>query len=157
MLKLTLLAGIVLAGAAAAQIQTSPFSSTFSGASATRGFFFQTPVAIVVVGLRVPDETKNGLQNVEVFKMAAPPPAFPATGTGTSVFYSVGQPSKDIIPCALVFQAGDYVGVLGACGTATMLNSYGTGNYATNVLGQPITLMRMLTQTNLVTSGGNQW
>jgi hypothetical protein len=107
--------------------------------------------------LRVPDESKQGTQHVEVFKLTAPPPIYAATGTGGQVFYKVNQPSKDIIPCVLPFSAGDYVCVLGGCSSAAaMMSSYGAGAFATNVLGQPITLYRFLTQTNLATSGGNR-
>ncbi len=155
-MRIPILFALTLVSPVVAQIPLPNFTSTFSSANATRGFYFQTPVAIVVTGLRVPDETKHGLQNVEVFKMTAPPPAYPATGSGTQVFYKVGQPSNVVIPCSLIFNAGDYIGVLGGCGdTSTMRSSYGAGAYASNVLGNPITLMRFLTQTNIVTTGGN--
>jgi hypothetical protein len=141
-----------------AQIPLPAFNRTFSSPTLSRGFYFQTPVAIVVTGLRVPDEFKHGLQNVEVFRMTAAPPAYPATATGTQVFYMTGVPSNTVIPTAILFQANEWVGVLGTCGDASnMHNSYGpVGPFQSNVLGNPITLTRFLTQTNLVSSGGNQ-
>ena len=50
------------------------FDRTFSG-SLTRGYWFQAPVDFVISGLRVPDETGHGLQNVEVvrFNTGQPP------------------------------------------------------------------------------------
>jgi hypothetical protein len=145
----------LLAGALSAQIPLPNYTSTYTYSGHNRGFYFQAPVNFVVVGLRVPDEMKHGLQNVEVFKMTAAPPAFPATVTGGQVFYRAGVPSDQIIPCALPFQAGEWFGVLGGCGDqSTMHSSYGTADPPSNVLGNPITLTRLLTQTNIVTTGG---
>src|SRR5690606_1841745 len=110
-----------------------------------------------VVGLRVPDESGHGLQNVAVYRLAGPAPSYPATATSDPLFTSFGQPSTATIPCVVSFDAGDYVGVLGACGDATtMRNSYATpsGPYTSSIFGQPTTLTRFLTQTNLVTATG---
>jgi hypothetical protein len=155
--KALTLTALCLAGTTSAQIPLPAFVRTFTSATSTRGYYFQTPVNITVTGLRVPNESNHPLQNVELFKMTSAPPAFPATATGGQVFYSVGQPSGTVIPCNVSFAAGEWVGVLGACGdSTTMRNSYGTANFPSNVLGNPITLIRMLTQTNIVSSGGNQ-
>ncbi|MDO8349482.1 MAG: hypothetical protein Q7T30_04570 [Planctomycetota bacterium] len=135
------------------------FSSTFASSLGTRGFYFQTPVPIIIRGLRVPDEMSDGTQNVEVKRMASAPPAFPATASGGEVFYANNVPSYQIIPCSLPFQAGDWVGILGACGTTTMLNSYGTptGQFASSIGGNPVTLTRFRTETNLNTSGSQPY
>lgn len=138
------------------QIPLPGYGSTYS-AGGTRGFYFQTPVPITIVGLRVPDETANGIQNVEVTNLGAAPPAFPATASGGQVFYAANVPSNHIIPCRIDFAAGDWVGVLGACGTTTMYNSYGAGNFASSIAGQPVTLSRFITQTNLNTAGGQPY
>jgi hypothetical protein len=151
--KALLAVSLVLAASAAAQIPIGPQTGTFSGS--TRGFYFQTPVPIVITGVRVVDSTNLGTQSVEVYKLPGMPPAYPATGSGSVLFYQANKPSADVLPCVCVFQANDYVGVLGCCGPVAF-NSYGAGAYASNVLGQPITLLRFLTQTNLSTSGGNQ-
>jgi len=155
----TRLCGLGLAGLLSAQITLPRYTSSFSVSTATRGFFFQTPVAIVVTGLKVPNEKKHALQNVELYKLAGPPPAYSATAQGGQVFLRVGAPSDTVIPVVppALYQAGDWVGVLGGCGDASVMHSsYGQGNFQTTVLGQPITLQRLLTQTNLATSGGNQ-
>jgi len=134
------------------------FGSTFSS-STTRGFSFQTPVPIIIRGLRVPDEFRDGTQNVEVKRLSVQPPAYPTTVTGGEVFYANNVPSYQIIPCYLPFQAGDWIGVLGACGTTTMRNSYGTpaGQFASSIGGNPVTLTRMGTQTNLNTTSGQPY
>ncbi len=133
------------------------FGSTFSSGTATRGFYFQTPVRFSIVSAKVPDESNHGLQNVAIYRLAAAPPAFSGSATGGLEFYSVGQSSALPVACAVSFEAGEWVGVLGACGDAsTMRNSYGTpaGPFQSSIFGAPTTLYRMLTQTNLVTSGG---
>ncbi|MCK5943428.1 MAG: hypothetical protein KAI24_15710, partial [Planctomycetes bacterium] len=58
------------------------------------------------------------------------------------------------IPCAVSFDAGEYVGVLGACGDAgTMRNSYGAPIMA-DILGVPAQISRFITQTNIVATSG---
>ncbi|MGE3879742.1 MAG: PKD domain-containing protein [Planctomycetota bacterium] len=138
-------------------VPVPPFGSTFSSATATRGFWFQSTTRFSIVSLLVPDETAHGLQNVAVYRLAAAPPVFSANATGGLEFFAAGAPSAQPIPCVVSFDSGEFVGVLGACGdSSTMRNSYGTpaGPFQSSVLGSPITLTRFLTQTNLVTSGG---
>ncbi len=139
---------------ACSEVEMRPFRTTYSDPFTTRGYFFQTPVAISITGLQVPDETSHGIQNVEVFNLGTAPPAFPTTSTGTSVFYAAGAPSNQVLPTNLHFAPGDWVGVLGACGTSTMHNSYGLAG-PTDILGHTVQLRRLITQTNL-NSGGNQ-
>lgn len=153
------LAVALLAVAVEAQtaISLPAFGSTFSSASLTRGFYFQAPVAFTILGLKVPDESAHGKQNVAVYKLTGVPPTYPTStlATGTLLFHQFGTASSVIIPCSITFNKGDYVGILGACGdSTTMRNSYssGSGPYATTVLGQATSLTRFITQTNLVTA-----
>ncbi len=148
---------LLLAGMATGQtmIPLPKYKNTYSSASATRGFYFQAPLTFAVVGLRVPDEKKFGKQNVAVYLMNSKPPAYPSKGNNPPVFYKAGVPSANIIPCNIIVHAGQWVGFLGACGDATIMhNSYGTPKFQSNVLGKPITLLRFLTQTNLVAQAG---
>jgi hypothetical protein len=158
--QVALLMAVASAATLSAQIQLPipPFVSTFNGTAYTRGYWFQTPVPFVVTGMRVPDESNHGLQNVELILLPSAPPAFPGTITGTQRFYAAGVPSSQIIPMAVSFNAGDFIGVLGACGDASMMrNSYAAnGAFTSTLLGQPVTLTRFGTQTNLASSGGNQ-
>lgn len=160
--KFLLFLSMLLASAAVltAQIPLPTFGSTFTAASATRGFYFQTPIPITITGLRVPDEANVGVQNVEVQSMSGPAPVYPATATGTQVFYANGAPSGAMIPCCLYFPAGSWIGVLGACGTTTMYNSYSGpigGTFQSSIGNQPVTLNQLLTQTNLNTAGGQPY
>jgi hypothetical protein len=147
----------VTAGAAQTMIPIPGFGSTYSSASHTRGFYFLAPVDFTIVGLRVPDEKNHGLQNVAVIKPAAKPPAYPTTTTGGYQFYKGGEPSNLIIPCNVSFKKGEYCGVLGACGDASMMhNSYGTpsGAFQSQVLGTATSIYRFGSQTNLVVVQG---
>lgn len=146
----------ILAASAGAQIPLPAQSGSFSSASATRGLFFMAPVPFTLVGVRAPDPNNTGIQNIEIYKLNAMPPTYPATATSTHIFFAVGQPSKDILPCSLFFNTGDYLAVLGGAGASTLFSSYGPANSASNVLGAPITLQRFLTQTSIITTGGNQ-
>lgn len=131
------------------------FSSTFSSSSLTRGYWFQAPTDFVISGLRVPDETGNGRQNVEVvrFNNQTPPPSSPGTNAFVSLARFVNQPSSNILSVNIAVSAGDVIGILGAAGTSTMYNSYGqSGDFATEIGGHPVTLTRMGMQHNLYTN-----
>ena len=130
------------------------FGNTYSSTVGTRGFWFQSPTKFSIVSAAVPDETSNGTQNVLIYRMASAPPAYSATATGGLEFAAQGVPSNVPTPCVVSFDAGEYVGVLGACGTATMYNSYATpaGPFASSVLGVPTTLTRFGTQFNINTA-----
>lgn len=133
------------------------FGSTYSSATSTRGVWFQTPVRFSIVSLKVPDESNHGLQNVAVYRLAAAPPIYSASATGGLEFLQIGTPSAQTIPCALSFDANEYIGIIAACGDAsTMRTSYATpvGPFASSILGQPTTLTRFITQTNLVGTNG---
>lgn len=159
MSKYLLLVALTLAPAVTAQTQLPlpAFGSTFASTALTRGFYFQTPVDITITGLRVPDEGAAGVQCVEVTALTGAPPLFPATASGGQVFYANNVPSNVVIPCTLNFTAGSWIGIMGACGTTTMNSSYGAAPFNTTIAGQPVTLTRFLTQTNLNTAGGQPY
>ncbi|MFN0132960.1 MAG: S8 family serine peptidase, partial [Phycisphaerales bacterium] len=71
---------------ASARMDIPAFGSTFSGN--TRGYWFTAPYNTSITGLRVPDETNTNSQNVEVIRLSANPPTFPAT---TNNFESLGR------------------------------------------------------------------
>jgi hypothetical protein len=152
LLHVALAAPVLAAASVFAQIPLSVYTSTFSSASATRGYYFQAPVNFVVTGLQVPDEMNAGAQVVALYRMTAPPPQYSASVPVTPVFYAAAS-NVDVIPVTppVIYQQGDWVGVLGAAGTAnaTLRNSYGAGNYTSRVLNNPITLLRFLMQANI--------
>ena len=134
------------------------FGRTYTAAGATRGLWFQSPIRFSIVSLKVPDESNHGLQNVAVYRMAAAPPAYAGNASGGLELFQAGVPSASNIPCVLSFDTGEFVGVLGACGDATtMRTSYATpvGPYLSSIFGNPVSLTRFLTQTNIVAQSGN--
>ncbi len=156
-MRITIAVLVLCAGTVGAQMPLPAFGSTFTSASLTRGLWFQTPVGFTITGLRVPDESNHGLQNVAVYQLAGQPPAYPATAQGGIRFYQGGVASSLVIPANISFNPNDWVGVLGACGdSTTMRNSYAlpTGPFQSSILGQPVTLTRFITQTNIVTNQG---
>jgi len=150
-----LLVGLAVAdlGAQGTMIPLPAFNSTFSSASLTRGFYVQAPVDFTVVGLRVPDESKHGKQNVVLFNHTSAPPAWSATVNLTPLFTKFNEPSANIIPCSVNYKKGDWLVVIGACGdSTTMRNSYGpNGCFTSNILGNQVSLCRCGTQYNIIT------
>jgi hypothetical protein len=133
------------------------FSSTHTSRLNTLGFWFVAPVDFTILGLRVPDETNHGLQNVEVVRLAAAPPALPTVSndftslTASSSSGFVGVASHAIIPTQLHIKAGDIIGVLGACGDQVNVHSSlaGVNFFQTQIFGSPTTLRRFGMQENL--------
>ena len=147
---------LLLAGLATAQnvIKIPAFNRTFSTASLTRGFYCQAPIDFTVIGLRVPDEAKHGKQNVCLYTHTSAPPAWAQTVPLTPVFKKFGEPSANVIPCAVNYKKGEWLIVIGACGDASrMHNSYGpTGCFQSTILGQATTLCRCGIQQNIITA-----
>ena len=151
----SLTATVLLAGLATAQGQLPlpSYSSTYSSSAGTRGLYFQAPVDFEVSGLRVPDEQKTGTQNVTVYVMKSV--AAGGSQTATPVFTSYGSKSANIIRTSIKVLKGEYLVVLGCAGDASsQKNSYGAGGYNSNVLGKPITMTRVYTNTNMITQKG---
>ncbi|MBN2491402.1 MAG: hypothetical protein JXQ29_11195 [Planctomycetes bacterium] len=129
------------------------FSSTYTY-HFTRGFYFQAPIDFTISGLQVPDEANNGIQNVAVYSRTVAPPYIPGTAGGL-VFFKTNEPSSIVIPCAIPFKKGEFVCILGACGNVnTLYNSYGSGAFASSVLGNPTTLYRLGMQSNFLVNQG---
>ncbi|MBN2490128.1 MAG: hypothetical protein JXQ29_04695 [Planctomycetes bacterium] len=135
------------------RIPLPAFSRTYSSTQ-TRGFYCQAPLPFAVVGVRVPDESNHGLQNVCLYKDASAPPAFSSTVLLTPQFSKFGEPSANIIPCLVPYNLGEWMIALGACGDASGLkNSYGpAGCFVSSILGAPTTLCRAGVQANIVTA-----
>jgi hypothetical protein len=155
----SVVAVLALSGGALAQNQLPlpAFDRTFSSATLTRGYWFEAPIDFMITGLRVPDETGHGLQNVEVirFNGNTPPPSFPGT---TNDFQSlarfIGEPSANVLSVNIPVRQGEVIGLLGAAGDGTIMhNSYGpSGSFPSEIFGRPTELTRMGMQFNLATN-----
>ncbi|HEX6810313.1 MAG TPA: PKD domain-containing protein [Planctomycetota bacterium] len=129
----------------------------FLHALATRGFWFQAPTRFSITAARVPDPASNTVQNVAIFRLAAAPPTLPGVATGGLEFLASNMPIASPMPCVVSFEAGEYVGVLGACGTGGMTSVLApvVGPYSSSVLGVPTTLSRFGMQFNINTQGAD--
>jgi subtilisin family serine protease len=128
------------------------FDRTFSESTETRGFWFEAPTNFRITGLRVPDESGNGKQNVEVvrFNNQTPPPVYSSTTNNfVSLMRLVNEQSGNILSVNIPVSTGDVIGILGAAGTSTMHNSYGLGDFISNIGGYSVTLKRLGMQYNL--------
>ena len=133
-----------------------PYDRTFSS-SLTRGYFFQAPMDFQIVGLNVPNEANEALQNVEVIIMDSQPPEYPSSSSGGSVFYANMAPADQVIATDICVPAGKWVGILGATGNTIMRNSYAAGCFGSSIDGQPIQLRRFLTQQSIANAQTSQY
>ncbi|HZN38753.1 MAG TPA: hypothetical protein VFD82_08110, partial [Planctomycetota bacterium] len=157
-----LLSVLGLAGVAEAQIPLPPFVNTYT-ANQTRGYWWQMPLSGppgVISGASVPNEAAQAFQVIEIIDLGLnPPPAYPATTTGTQLYYSNNTPGASLIPLGIPLTPGNYYGVLGACtstvGSPTSFNSYAApGAFTSTILGNPVTLTRFGTQFGIGATGG---
>ncbi len=142
--------GLAIPCSVARFMPTEAFASTFSNATRTRGYWFTAPADFLITGLRVPDETGAGVQNVEVVRFDSAVSTFPGANNFTTLFRAVDVNNNSVIQTAIPVGVGDIIGILGAAGTTTMENSYGTNNEVPiEIFGQPATAKRMGMQFNL--------
>ncbi len=131
-------------------IAVGPQTTTFT--SMVRGYFFTAPTNFTICQLYIPSDASTGVQNIEVvrFTNGAPPAYAGTTNAFTSLFYINNYAPNTPIPCNIQVSAGDVIGVYGARGT-NMVNSYGSPNYVTTIMGNNATLQRSGMQFNLNT------
>lgn len=95
------------------------YVSTYSS-SMVRGYWFQAPVDFRIVGVRVPTDVGTASQNIQIFKLGGSPaticvyPTLTTNYTTLGVWYNVATTA--MIPCDILIQAGDYIGIVGARG-----------------------------------------
>ena len=130
-------------------------NSTYSS-SQTRGYWFTAPASFTIVGLRVPTDGTmgSGPQNIQVMRFNSIPPDYSSSTTSfTTLLYLKGVPGTGWNKVNIPVHSGQIIGVLGARGTSTMNNSYGSGNpYSSSISGKPVSLKRLVYQANLYSS-----
>ncbi len=132
------------------ELDIGPFGSNFTGTGMTRGYWFQAPVAFTIKGLRVPTDVGTLVQNIQVVRFNSGAPTTSPTTDFTTLHLSQNVPGTNWIAVTIPIQAGQWIGVLGARGTTTMNNSYGTSTtYNTFILSHAVTIGRMYYQGNL--------
>ncbi len=138
-----------------------PHSSTYTS-SMIRGFWFQAPTDFRIVGVRVPTDASTAAQNIQVFKLGCNPAICCVYSTLTTNYTTLGYwtnvNSTAIIPCDILVQTGDYIGIVGARGTngGTLYNSYdGPSPWQSSIFGNPVNITRFGHQGgNLPITGG---
>jgi len=136
------------------------YYTTYNGN--VRGFWFQAPTDFRIVGVRVPTDVGTAPQNIQVFKLPSAPPEYsagPTTNyTTLGVWYNVN--TTTMIPCDILVQSGDYIGIVGARGSngSSMANSYGpNGPFTSSIFGIPTTITRFGHQGNTFPITGAVW
>jgi hypothetical protein len=125
--------------------------SNFSGN--VRGYWFTSPVDMIITGFWVPTEGSTGAQNVEcvIFNNQTPPPLWSNT---TNDFVSQGYwssyPANDTIDACIQVLAGDVIGIYGNRGND--VNSYGAAPFVSDIDGNAVTFTRSGMQQPLTTN-----
>ncbi len=122
------------------QISVGTQVTTFT--SMIRGYHFTAPANFTICGLEVPTNASQGLQTIRVvrFNAGVTPPAFPGVTNNFVQLFTVTNNPSGIIPCNITVTAGDIIGVYGVRGAC--VNSYGTANFVTSIMGINTTLQR---------------
>ncbi|PLX31762.1 MAG: hypothetical protein C0600_04790, partial [Ignavibacteria bacterium] len=155
--------GLFATTSAQTMMQLPPYGSTYTS-SQVRGYWFQAPTDFRIVGVRVPTDVGTAAQNIQIFKVNGNPsvictyPTLTTNYTTLGVWYNVN--STAMIPCDILVQTGDYIGIVGARGTngGTLANSYdGSSPYNTSIFGLPVSLTRFGHQGSTFPITGGVW
>ena len=116
-------------------VQTGIFTSMI------RGYHFTAPTNFTICGLQVPPDASTALQTVRVVIFnAGAPPAFPGGTNSVTQLFSATNVATGVIPCNIPVTTGQIIGVYGSRGAC--MNSYGSANFVTSILGFNTTLRR---------------
>ncbi len=122
-------------------------TSTFSGN--VRGYYFVSPIDVLITGLRVPTDASSGNQSIAILRLDSTPPNFSATTNSfTTLFLTQNNPESGILPVSIPISAGDIIGVMGNRGG---VNSY-TSSAGSTILGVPVEFRRLGMQFPLATT-----
>ncbi len=132
-------------------LYTGTQSSNYAAAQ-TRGFHFTAPVNMIITELMVPNTVTAGNQYIQVVKFSGYPVVYPNGSPFTTLAMITNAPFNVPQPVNIVIQAGDEIGIIGACNSSgtTMNNSYGSPQVASSIGGIPVVLTRLVYQSPLV-------
>ena len=136
-------------------LKLPPYYKLYTSSSSTRGFWYKAPVSFSIIGLRVPTDVGTDVQNVIVLRFTGTVPIWPTQGSNFTVLhYSKGvSAGASWINVKIPITKGDNIGIIGARGTTSMRNSYAAPNsYATTIANKPVTIQRLIMQSNLYTA-----
>ncbi len=141
-------------------INQGAFASSYNDSRGyPRGWLGQAPVDFVITGVQVENEPNHAEQTVAIYEFPAKPPAFPAVTTPLPAelrFFRKDVPANTLLNTgAIRITKGNWICVLGVTpppGTGlTVTSSYTAPPHplAVNVLGQPMTIERCISQAVL--------
>jgi hypothetical protein len=129
----------------AAVIDLGAQIGTFTGD--TRGFSFTAPTDFVIVGLDLPTDASTANFDVAIFRFSTLN-ASKGAASVYDVLFDARDQSAALTGLSIAVSAGDVIGILGSRG-ASATNSYGVTNYASSILGNAVTLQRLILQDTL--------
>ncbi|MFT6887782.1 MAG: hypothetical protein ACJAWZ_004013 [Paracoccaceae bacterium] len=129
----------------AAVIDIGAQTSTFT--NLTRGFSFTAPTDFVIVGLDLPTDASTANFDVAVFRFSTLNASHGAA-SDYDVLFDARDQSAALTGLSIAVSAGDVIGILGSR-DATAINSYGAPDYASSILGNAVTLQRLILQDTL--------
>jgi hypothetical protein len=136
-----------------------PHASTYTGYS--RGFWFTAPTDFFLEGVRIPTSASaTADQHAYIVRFTAPPPGLPGTTAYTVLGEWYNVSGNNIIDTKILINAGDHIGVIGHRGNLpatnfSAINSYGTGPHNSAILGNPVSLYRLMYQDNILNTYTN--
>jgi hypothetical protein len=142
-LAITLAPAPLLAATLDVGAQTGSFTSN------TRGFHFTAPTDFLIVGLDLPTDASTENFDVAVLRFSTL-----NAWNGDPSVYDVLFESRDqgaaLTGLSIAISAGDIIGILGSR-AADAVNSYGSADYSSSILGSAVTLSRLILQSDLRT------
>lgn len=124
-------------------------------AQETRGYYFTSPVDLIITGLRVPVAVGGTVSGLAVIKLPTAPPLYASvTNTFSTLYLNQAATGTNIISVNIPVYAGDIIGVLGERNdTSAYGPNLGTGMFASTlgVAGPTVNLYRMGMLYNLAT------
>jgi hypothetical protein len=118
---------------------------TYTGES--RGYFFTAPTDFVITGLRVPTDASTDTQYIQAVKFnSGVPPEYPDDTTNFTTLGTWTGLGTNFFDTNIPVSSGDVIGILGVRGQT---NSYGSVAFGSSILGEPVTLYRLVYQDAL--------
>ncbi len=137
------------------------YKRTFSSTLSVRGFHFIAPTTLVITGFKAPNtySTKQTNQTVTCYVLAKAPSSGYSPKAADIRFHGTGKANAVLKATkAIVVLKGQWVAILGSthgsAANSLFRNSFGAGRFKTTVLGKPITLNGLWTNSSTRTTKG---
>lgn len=115
----------------------------------TRGFNFTAPTDFLIVGLDLPTDASTENFDVAVLRFSTLN-AWNGDPSVYDVLFEARDQGAALTGLSIAISAGDIIGILGSR-AANAVNSYGSANYSSSILGSAVTLSRLTFQSDLRT------